>query len=178
MRLGCRPCAVRISCVHAVPRPVRRSAGLTLDRSHSLTRNPTSHHLSPGAEPVTPAASLGVHGDGGNRGVHQEAHEVCELGHVRQVASAAPPGRLEALVRALWRPVTDGRPRHTDERDIAKAVACHLPGNDHLHVPLRCDREACSPRPQWCPATRCAVLLALCVCAAAAQEVPVRTRVK
>ena len=33
MRLGSRPCAVRMSCVHVVPRPVRRSVGLELSLS-------------------------------------------------------------------------------------------------------------------------------------------------
>ena len=46
----------------------------------------------------------------------------------------APP-----VLRALWRPVADGSPGHTDEGDTPQAVACHLPGNDHregAHRPL------------------------------------------
>ena len=40
----------------------------------------------------TPAACLGVHGDGGDGGVHLVAHEICELSHVRH-----------PLLRALYR---------------------------------------------------------------------------
>ena len=42
----------------------------------------------------TPAARLGVHGDGGDGGVHLVAHEVCELNRVPH-----------PLLCALWRPV-------------------------------------------------------------------------
>ena len=65
-----------------------------------------------------------MRGDGGDGGVHLVAHEICELGHVWQ-------SRLRPLVCALWRPVADGRPGHTDERDTPKAVARLLPANDH-----------------------------------------------
>ena len=30
------------------------------------------------------------------------------------------------LLRALWRPIADGRPGHTDEGDAPQAVACLL----------------------------------------------------
>ena len=67
---------------------------------------------------------LPVRGDGGDGGLHLVAHEICcKLGHARQV--------LHPLVRALWLPVADDRPGHTDERDTLKAVPRHLPGNDH-----------------------------------------------
>jgi len=66
--------------------------------------------------------------------MHLVAHEVCELGHVRQV--------LHPLLRALWRPVADGSPGHTDEGDTPQAVACHLPGNDHREGAAQpCDEE-------------------------------------